>query len=159
MTPITIKFDSLGIRMSNELTVKKEIILNASTSEVWDALTNPEKTKAYMFNCEVITDWKVGNPIIWKGAEDGKEYVKGKVLKFEKEKLLEYTTFDPNSEENEDPNNFISVRLYLASENNKTLLKVTQGDFSKVSNAQKRYEETLIGWEYALGGLKNLLEG
>ena len=145
--------------MSNELTVKKEIILNANTSEVWDALTNPEKTKAYMFNCEVVTDWKVGNPIIWKGAEDGKEYVKGNLLKFEKEKLLEYSTFDPKSEEKDDPNNYISVTLHLVSEDNKTLLKVTQGDFSKVSNAQKRYEETLIGWEYALSGLKTLLEG
>ena len=140
------------------ITVKKEIILNANTSEVWDALTNPEKTKAYMFNCKVVTDWKVGSPITWKGAEDGKEYVKGKVLKFEKEKLLEYTTFDPDSEEKVDPENFLSVTMKLVPEGDKTLLKVAQGEFSKVSNAQKRYEETLIGWEYALSGLKNLLE-
>jgi len=145
--------------MSNELTVKKEIILNATISEVWDALTNPETTKAYMFNCKVVTDWKVGSTITWVGAEDDKEYVKGNVLKFEKEKFLEYTTFDPNSEVKDDPNNFVSVTLQLFPEGDKTLLKVAQGDFSKVSNAQKGYEETLIGWEYALGGLKNLLEG
>lgn len=145
--------------MSNELTVKKEIILNANTSEVWDALTNPDKTKAYMFNCKVVTDWKVGSPIIWEGAEDGKEYVKGNVLNYEKEKFLEYITFDPNSEVKDDPNNHLSVKLQLVPEGDRTLLKIKQGDFSKVSNAQKRYDETILGWEYALGGLKKLLEG
>ena len=145
--------------MSNELTVKKEIILNANTSEVWDALTNPEKTKVYMFNCIVITDWKVGSPITWKGADDEKEYVKGNIIQFEKGKLLEYTTFDPNSEVKDDPNSHVSVTLQLVPEGNRTLLKITQGDFSKVSNVQKRYDDTILGWEYALGGLKNLIDG
>jgi uncharacterized protein YndB with AHSA1/START domain len=144
--------------MSNELIVKKEIILNATPAEVWDALTNPEKTKFYMFNCKVVTDWKVGSPIVWEGAEDGKEYVKGNVLKFEKDKLLEYITFDPNSETKDDPENHLSVNMQLVPEGDRTLLKITQGDFSKVSNAQKRYDETILGWEYALGGLKNLIE-
>jgi uncharacterized protein YndB with AHSA1/START domain len=144
--------------MSNELIVKKEIILNAPISKVWDALTNPEKTKAYMFNCKVVTDWKVGSPIIWKGAEDEKEYVKGNILNYEKEKLLEYITFDPNSETKDDPDNHLSVKMQLVPEGDRTLLKITQGDFSKVSNAQKRYDETIFGWEYALGGLKNLIE-
>ena len=130
--------------MSNELIVEKEIILNSNTSQVWDALTDPEKTKAYMFNCKVVTNWKVGSSIIWKGAEDDKEYVKGKVLKFEQGKFLEYTTFDPDSEEKDDSENFLTVTMQLAPEGDKTLLKVTQGDFSKVSNAQKKYEETLI---------------
>jgi uncharacterized protein YndB with AHSA1/START domain len=144
--------------MSNELIVKKEIILNAPISKVWDALTNPEKTKAYMFNCKVVTDWKVGSQIIWKGAEDEKEYVKGNILNYEKEKLLEYITFDPNSETKDDPDNHLSVKMQLVPEGDRTLLKITQGDFSKVSNAQKRYDETILGWEYALGGLKNLIE-
>jgi uncharacterized protein YndB with AHSA1/START domain len=145
--------------MSNELMVKKEIILNATTSEVWDALINPEKTKYYMFNCKVVTDWKVGSSITWKGAEDGKEYIKGNVLKFENEKCLEYITFDPHAEVNEDQGNHLSVKMQLIPEGDRTLLKITQGDFSKVSNAQKRYDETILGWEYALGGLKNLIEG
>ncbi len=145
--------------MSKDLTVKKEIILNATISEVWDALTNPQKTKAYMFNCKVVTDWKVGSTITWVGAEDDKEYVKGNIIQFHEEKFLEYTTFDPNAEIKDDPNNYISVTLQLVPEGDKTLLKVTQGDFSKVSNAQKRYNDTILGWEYALGGLKNLIEG
>lgn len=144
--------------MSNGLIVKKEIILNAPISKVWDALTNPEKTKAYMFNCKVVTDWKVGSAITWKGAEDEKEYVKGNILNYEKEKLLEYITFDPNSETKDDPNNHLSVKMQLVQEGDKTLLKITQGDFSKVSDAQKRYDETILGWEYALGGLKKLIE-
>ncbi len=46
-----------------EFIVKKKVAINAESSIVWDALTNPEKTKEYFFNCEVFSDWKVGSPI------------------------------------------------------------------------------------------------
>lgn len=57
----------------NELQVKKTIILNAEISTVWDALTKPQWTKRYMFGVEVISDWKVGSPILWKGRLKGDE--------------------------------------------------------------------------------------
>ena len=63
--------------------VTKEIMFSASKSAVWDLLTNPQKTKQYMFGCEVLSSWEVGAPIIWKGlTEAGAEiiYVKGEIL-------------------------------------------------------------------------------
>ncbi|RZJ26873.1 MAG: SRPBCC domain-containing protein, partial [Flavobacterium sp.] len=47
--------------------VEKHILLNAPKNDVWDALTNPEKTKRYFFNCKVISDWKPGSSIRFKG--------------------------------------------------------------------------------------------
>jgi uncharacterized protein YndB with AHSA1/START domain len=49
-----------------QLSVKKTIEINTPASKVWDTLTNPELTTQYMFDCELISDFKVGNPIIWK---------------------------------------------------------------------------------------------
>ncbi len=54
------------------LIAKASISINASIAKVWDALTNPEVIKQYMFGTEIISDWKEGSPIIWKGEWQGK---------------------------------------------------------------------------------------
>ena len=73
--------------------VKKKITINAEPAVVWDALTNPEKTKQYFFNCRVISDWKAGSPITFKGRmfliipiE-----MKGEIIQATPGKLLKYT--------------------------------------------------------------------
>jgi len=43
-----------------QLSIKKTIEINATASKVWDTLTNPELTPQYMFDCELISDFKVG---------------------------------------------------------------------------------------------------
>ena len=144
--------------MEKELIVKKSVTLNADISKVWDALTNPERTKNYMFGCEALSDWKVGSPLIWKGAADGKVYVKGNIVKIQHEKLLQYTTFDPNSDFEDVPSNYLTVTIELSPEKGQTTLSVTQGDFAGVENGEKRYNDTIGGWDYALKGLKEVVE-
>jgi uncharacterized protein YndB with AHSA1/START domain len=144
--------------MHKELTVKKSVKLNADSRKVWDALTNPQLTKQYMYNCEILCDWKVGSPLIWKGAEDGKVYVKGNIVSIDPGRRLQFTTFDPNSEMQDTPLNYTTVTYELSPQNGTTELTVTQGDFSKVVDGEKRYNHTVGGWDYALKGLKELLE-
>ena len=77
--------------MNRELTVSKSVQINANPSAVWDALTNPEKIKRYLFGTETITDWQVGNPITFQGVYDGYTYKdKGNVLEYQEGKLLKY---------------------------------------------------------------------
>jgi uncharacterized protein YndB with AHSA1/START domain len=61
--------------VSKELIITNSIDIHASASKVWDALTNPEQTKKYMFGCETVSDWEVGSPLLWRGTYDGKEMV------------------------------------------------------------------------------------
>ena len=42
--------------MKQDLVVKKKITIKADPSKVWDALTKPEFTKKYFFDCEVFSD-------------------------------------------------------------------------------------------------------
>ena len=146
--------------MKKELVVKKTVKLNAETSNVWEALTNPALTQKYMFGCEVISDWKVGSPIIWKGFSEGKEivFVKGKIVNIVPGKLLQFTAFDPNSGLEDVPPNYTTVTYELSPESEQTVLSVTQGDFGGVANGEKRYDDTVGGWDSALNGLKKLLE-
>ena len=50
-----------------------------------------------MFGCELISDFKDGSAIIWKGASDNKVYVKGTIAGIKPGKLLQFTVFDPNA--------------------------------------------------------------
>ena len=144
--------------MKKELVVRKTITLNADISKVWEALTNPALTQKYMYGCEAISDWQVGSPLIWKGTADGKVYVKGNIVKITPGKLLQYTTIDPNSGMEDVPSNYLTVTIELSQQGRQTVLSVAQGDFAGVENGEKRYNDTVGGWDFALKGLKTLLE-
>lgn len=150
--------------MSKPLVITNSIVINASVAKVWDALINPEQTKKYMFGCEAISDWKVGSELLWRGNYEGKEmvFVKGSIIKFVPEKLLVYTTIDPNNPGLADiPENYLTVTYELKSENASTIFTVTQGDYSKVQEGEKRFQDSHNngeGWNPILVQIKKLVE-
>lgn len=136
--------------MNESMIIKEEVFFKASAEKVWDLLINPEMTKQYMFGCELISDWKIGSTVHWKGkTENGEEvtYVKGEVLEYEEGKKVTSTTFDPNSGMTDTPNNYVILTYELQPIENGTLLTITQGDFSKAEEGKKRYEESKVGWK------------
>ena len=147
-----------------ELLVKNNITINAAPSKVWDVLTNPEQTKKYMFGCETVSDWKPGSTLEWKGIYEGKEmvFVKGKIADIKPGKFLAYTTIDPNNAAMEDkPENYLTVTYDLKEENGQTILTVTQGDYNKVADGEKRYKEASNngeGWNPILVEIKKVAE-
>ena len=140
-----------------EATYNTEIEINCSASKVWDALTNPDQTKKYMFGCEAITDWKPGSKLDWKGP-DGVIYVTGKIIKYEPLSVLSYTSFDPNSNMEDIPQNHLTGTYTLHEADGRTRLSVSQGDFTVVTEGEKRYNEAIGAWEMTLKALKELLE-
>jgi uncharacterized protein YndB with AHSA1/START domain len=145
------------------LIIENSIIINAPAERVWDALVNPEQTKKYMVGCETVSDWKVGSPLIWKGTHEGREviFVKGDVVEIEPEKYLAYTVFDPHSTIEDIPENYLTITYDLKSENRDTLLTVTQGDYAKVAEGDRRYNETYNGgegWLPILREIKKVVE-
>lgn len=149
--------------MNNELIVRNEIKINAPAAKVWDALTNPEQTKKYMYGCETVSDWQPGSPLLWKGVWDGVEMVavKGNIVQIEPGKFLAYTTIDPNNPDMPDaPENYLTVTYSLSEQHGSTQLTVTQGDYTKVADGEKRYNDAMNagGWSAILGEIKKLLE-
>jgi uncharacterized protein YndB with AHSA1/START domain len=147
----------------DQLIVKNSITINATASKVWDVLTNPEQTKKYMFGCETVSDWKKGSPLLWKGTYEGKDmvFVKGNIVDIKPEKFLAYTTIDPNSTIEDIPENYLTVTYELASENGKTVFTVTQGDYKKVADSERRYKEAYNngeGWNPILVEIKKIAE-
>ena len=148
--------------MSDQLIVKNCISINAPVEKVWDALINPAQTKKYMFGCETVSDWKPGSPLLWKMDYEGKEFiaVKGTILKIETNRLLAYTTIDPNAGIEDVPGNYLTVTYELSSDNGGTMLTATQGDYAAVGEGGKRYAETIAGggWDPILVEIKKLVE-
>lgn len=133
--------------------VNKSIAINAKPGDVWDALTNPEKTKKYFFNSEVHSDWKEGSPITFKGKmlffiefEMG-----GKILEIEPLKLLKYNLNNGKS------SGVSTVTDKLTYENEMTVLSITD-DVGRGEGAEKRFHKSEKGWDKILKGLKDFLE-
>jgi uncharacterized protein YndB with AHSA1/START domain len=143
--------------------VKNTIEIKAPASEVWDALTNPKKTKVYMFGCETVSDWKPNSHLLWRMMYEGKEFipVKGIVLAIQPDKLLKYTVIDPNASYPDIPQNYLNVTYELAEQNGQTTLTVTQDGFEGAADGEKRYKDVYNngeGWNPILVQIKKLVE-
>ncbi len=147
-----------------KLIVKNTITIHAPASKVWDALVNPEQTKKYMFGCETVSDWIVGSLLLWSANHEGKEtvYVKGHITALEPKKYLAYTVFDPLGTIPDIPENYLTVTYsLLENKNNQTILTVTQGDYNRVADSERRYKEAYNngeGWNPILLQIKKLVE-
>lgn len=145
------------------LVVTNQVIINASLSQVWDMLTNPQKTKLYMFGCETVTDWTPGSELLWRAVYEGKEivFVKGQVLEIIPEKLLKYTVIDPNAPYPHTPENHLNVTYELTEENGQVMLTVSQDGFETAAEGLKRYEDVSNkgeGWNPILLEIKKFAE-
>lgn len=134
--------------------VSKSILLDASPSAVWDALTNPEKTKEYFFGCKVYSGWKVGDSIVFKRKilwifpfE-----LSGRIEQIEPGKFLQYKLYNKS-----DKSGFSLVTDRLSTENGKTKLEITD-DVGAGNGAEKRYQKSVEGWDKILDGLREYLK-
>lgn len=150
--------------MNKPLFIKNTIEINASATRVWDVLVNPQETKKYMFGCETVSDWKKGSELLWRGEYEGKEmvFVKGTILDIQPGKFLAYTTIDPHSNIDDKAENYLTVTYSLSEKSGKTTFTVTQGDYSKVAEGERRYAEAYNngeGWNPIVLQIKQLAEG
>ena len=141
--------------MSKGLIAKALITINAPIRKVWEALVNPEKIKQYMFGTTVVSDWKQGSSIVWKGEWQGKKYEdKGMILKIEKDRILQYSHFSPIAGMPDLPENYHTVTIELSSDEAKTVVSLSQ-DNNPTEEAREHSEKN---WKMMLDVLKKLLE-
>jgi len=141
--------------MNSELVTTKSIEINSSSEKVWDALTNPEKIKVYLFGTETITDWKVGSSIIFQGEYQGHKYKdKGTIKEIVHAKILQYDYWSGFSGLEDKPENYSLITFHLEVKNDKTTLTLTQQGFA--SEQAQQHSET--SWATVLKVIKELSE-
>jgi len=142
--------------MNKKFTAKATRTINAPPSKVWQALVNPEIIKQYLFNTDVISDWKVGSPIIYRGEWEGKPFEdKGEILQLEPEKVLSSTHWSPLAGVPDRPENYHTVTYTLSEKGDGTAVTITQDNNAKED--EKKHSEK--NWKTVLAGMKKLLEG
>jgi uncharacterized protein YndB with AHSA1/START domain len=137
------------------LTLEVSTPIKVTKAVLWEALTNPEQIKKYLFGTETKTDWKVGSPITFSGTWEEKPYVdKGTLLEIEKEKLIKYSYWSSFSGTEDVPENYANVCYFISDYEGKTLFTVTQ-DGHKTEETREHSKQN---WQSILNSLKELLE-
>lgn len=111
--------------------ITQTIEINAPLSKVWDALTNPQLMKLWIWEEEmtITSDWQVGSPITFTGKFYKANYTdKGAILKFEKEEVFSYTYWGRLSQLPDLPENYTIIEFALSAKENNTILTLTQSN-------------------------------
>ena len=132
-----------------------ETDIDASTAEVWAALTDPAAIARYMFGSQVETDWQQGSPIVWRGEYDGKPYEdKGQILEVVPGQRLVVTHFSPLSGQADVPENYHTLTYLLGTADGRTHLSLSQDG----SASEEEAEHSRGMWQSVLDGLKGVAE-
>jgi uncharacterized protein YndB with AHSA1/START domain len=140
-------------------TIHKSIRINASSSAVWEVLTQPELMKRWMSDSEIeiITTWEVGSPIIVnaQGVSYKTAFTNtGVVLQFLKDHILEYSHLSSLSQLPDEAENYTIIRFTLRQEEDHTLLELDLSNFPTESH----YKHIDFYWTVTLDVLKRFVE-
>lgn len=139
--------------------IRKTVDIDSPVETVWKILTDSAFIPQYMFGCNAETDWKPGSPLLWKGAADGKLYVKGNIVSVDAPHHLAYTVIDPNSTIADIPENYLTMTYSLKQRGvDASVLEIAQGDFTTVANGEQRYNDTVGGDDFILVAIKKIAE-
>lgn len=141
--------------MDKNRIAKASISINAPAEKVWDALVDAKAIKQYMFGTNVVSEWKEGSPIVWKGEWQGKAYEdKGVILQLKPERTLQYSHFSPLSGMPDKPENYHTVTIELSGNGNQT--DVTLAQNNNATEAERSESEK--NWGMMLTALKKFLD-
>src|SRR5437899_11574530 len=149
-------------RYMPKLFVEKTIEINAPASKVWDVLTRREHTGEWApefsggAEFHIESDWKLGSPVLWKG-QSGNVIVEGKVTALEPNTFLRFTVFDVRGEKPPVPEED-GITYQLTEQNKKTILRLSQGDFSVIAQGEKYHRLSEEIWDRVLPKVKALAE-
>ncbi len=142
--------------MRHDLIVSKSVIVNANQDKVWNALTNPEIIKEYLFGTETITDWKVGREIIFQGEYGGHKYRDhGVVVENIPNTKISYSYWSGFSGLEDKPENYSTVTYALTNKGiNQTELTWIQKGYAN----EEGYKHSESGMDEFLGSIKRIIE-
>jgi uncharacterized protein YndB with AHSA1/START domain len=137
---------------------EKTISINASPDKVWEHLTDPYLMKKWMadeeMEIEINTNWLVGDPILITGFHHVKFENKGRVLKFEANKIIQYSHLSSISCLPDTIGNYTVITFALTAYAGQTLLTVEIENFP----TESIYKHFGFYWRGTLEILKKNIE-
>jgi uncharacterized protein YndB with AHSA1/START domain len=144
-----------GQKQADDRIAKATVTIAAPVAKVWDGLVSPAVIKKYMAGATVVTDWKEGSPIVWKGEWKGKAFEdKGRILEIEPERHLKYSHYSPLSGQPDKPESYHTVTIDLSKQESGVYVELLQ-DHNPSDDARQHSEKN---WKTMLEGLKKVVE-
>ena len=138
--------------------VERTVLINRAPFQVWEYLTNPMLMKEWMgepeMNVEVMTDWKVGNPVLIKGFHNGNFENKGTVLQFDFPKIIQYSHLSSASRLPDTEVNQSIITFMLTPKERSTLLEIQIENFP----TESIHKHVDFYWQGTATVLKTLIE-
>jgi uncharacterized protein YndB with AHSA1/START domain len=142
--------------MTEKFVAASTTTIDAPASHVWDVITDPKAVKEFMFGADLVTDWTVGGPIVWRGEWEGKPYEdKGYILEVEPGQKLVHTHFSPLGSEADKPENYHTLTWTLEDQAG----GATKLTLSQDNNATEEAAEHSRGmWDMLVADVKKIAE-
>lgn len=141
--------------MSQKFKSTSSISINAPVERVWEAITDPDHIKKYMFGVDVKSDWQVGGNITYTGVWKDKPFEdKGKILELAPHKVLKTSYWTAFTGRQDKPENYDVITYELVEDGGQTMLTIsTENNFS-----QEEADQTAKNWAEVEESIKKLLE-
>ena len=142
--------------MEKGLVARARITIEAPVADVWNALVTPEIIARYMFGTNVVSDWKEGGAILWRGEWKGRAYEdRGRLLRVRPQRMLRYSHYSPLSGVPDLPENHHTVTIELSPRPGaRTDVSLSQ-DNDATEDARRHSESN---WRMMLEALKRVVE-
>ncbi len=131
-----------------------QIVINAAQERVWQAITTPEFTRRYYYDCTLKTDLTVGSPFTYHKAS-GAPIVEGEVVLSDPPNRLVHTYHSLWPPMNKDAPTKVTWELVPMS-SNVTKVTVIHEDFEGETPTYQGLQSG--GWAWILSNMKTLLE-
>ncbi|GHS86138.1 hypothetical protein AGMMS50218_05440 [Actinomycetota bacterium] len=132
---------------------RAEVHVDAVPEAVWRALTDPALVREYFFGTTLVTDWRVGSPIVYRGEWEGRAYEdRGTVLEVDRPRRLVTDYFSPSSGLPDEPGNHQRVTYEVAPEDGGSRVTIVQDGNRDDEGAQ----HAAANWASVLGGLRDV---
>lgn len=137
---------------------RAEVDVSAPRREVWTVLTSSGSHPEILMGAEVISDWRLGSRIVWRGEWQGKTFEDhGRVIELDDREepwRIVLTHFSPLSGQPDVPDNYHTLHFELEETPAGTHVTLDQDNNPTVEAAQHSQQN----WETMLRGVKAVAE-
>ncbi|GAA1447311.1 SRPBCC family protein [Leifsonia poae] len=127
----------------------------APRAKVWRVLTSNGSHPEIMFGAEIVSDWRIGSRIVWRGEWQGTAFEDhGVVIELQEPSRIVLTHFSPMSGEPDVPENYHTLRFELDETSKGTHITLDQDNNPTLEAAK----HSRANWAQMLEGVKAVCE-